>query len=293
MNQSTHPQQVRDENGKERRFPVRLNSQEKMYASKIVLAFKQNVCGFDILRTDDLSYVCDVNGWSMVKNSPKYWDDCSHILTEIILQTLDPSCLQRRKKRSGSASDKSSTTSTKSSILNKPQSLKRSQSTMQAELRCVIGVFRHGDRTPKQKMKMKTSNITVLSLFHRYCNKKYGQGLKSEYHRRTRNDNSATVMNSETRSIYEREVLLRTASELQDVLDMARTLLRDIRVAEDESDNSDSELPVAKLIQLKTVCNMFVLFFSLSLSLSLSYPLTHTHTTPGPRDVRRIQRNQS
>ena len=98
-------------------------------------------------------------------------------------------------------------------------------------------------------------------------------------------------MNSETRSIYEREVLLRTASELQDVLDMARTLLRDIRVAEDESDNSDSELPVAKLIQLKTVCNMFVLFFSLSLS--LSYPLTHTHTTPGPRDVRRIQRNQS
>ena len=205
--------------------------------------------------TDDLSYVCDVNGWSMVKTSPKYWDDCSHILTEIILQTIDPSRLERRKKRSESDSHKSSASSSK--ILNKPASLKRTPSTMQAELRCVVGVFRHGDRTPKQKMKMKTSHVSILSMFHRYCNKKFGRGVKSEYHRRTRNDNSATVMNSKTSGIYEREVLLRTAAELQDVLDMARSLLRDIRVAEDESDNSECELPVAKLTQLKTVLEMY------------------------------------
>ena len=41
------------------------------------------------------------------------------------------------------------------------------------------------------------------------------------------------------------------------MLDMARSLLRDIRVGEDESDNSECELPVAKLTQLKTVLEMY------------------------------------
>lgn len=55
------------------RFPVILTFREKEIARRIVLVFKQFVCGFDILRVQEghsvVSYVCDVNGWSFVKNS--------------------------------------------------------------------------------------------------------------------------------------------------------------------------------------------------------------------------------
>lgn len=65
----------RDENGKEIRFPVILSLTEKEIARRIVLGFKQFVCGFDLLRVQEghsvVSYVCDVNGWSHVKNSRK------------------------------------------------------------------------------------------------------------------------------------------------------------------------------------------------------------------------------
>jgi hypothetical protein len=63
----------RNSDGKEVRFPVILASREKEIARRIVLNFKQFVCGFDILRVQEghsvVSYVCDVNGWSFVKNS--------------------------------------------------------------------------------------------------------------------------------------------------------------------------------------------------------------------------------
>jgi inositol hexakisphosphate/diphosphoinositol-pentakisphosphate kinase len=63
----------RNLDGKEVRFPIILTLSEKETARRIVLGFKQFVCGFDLLRVQEghsvVSYVCDVNGWSFVKNS--------------------------------------------------------------------------------------------------------------------------------------------------------------------------------------------------------------------------------
>lgn len=125
----------RDENGKEVRYPVMLRAEEKIIAKKIVLAFKQSVCGFDLLRAHGKSYVCDVNGFSFVKNSTKYYDDCSSILAHMILREIAP---QRHLpgRISYQAEDR--------------PIVPTSFGTMM-ELRCVIAVMRHGDRTPKQK----------------------------------------------------------------------------------------------------------------------------------------------
>ena len=63
---------LRGADGKELRYPVILSWVEKDVAFKIYHAFRQTVCGFDILRTHDgACLVCDVNGWSFVKGNKK------------------------------------------------------------------------------------------------------------------------------------------------------------------------------------------------------------------------------
>lgn len=49
-------------------------------SSVLCFLMQQTVCGFDLLRANGHSFVCDVNGFSFVKNSMKYYDDCAKIL---------------------------------------------------------------------------------------------------------------------------------------------------------------------------------------------------------------------
>jgi inositol hexakisphosphate/diphosphoinositol-pentakisphosphate kinase len=257
----------RDAAGLEVRYPVILSPTEKEIARKIVLAFKQTVCGFDILRVHGKSYCCDVNGFSFVKNSRKYYDDASQILTEIVLTRLRPQysqaslstrapilrtygykdrdnkknivsselqkSLHRQQKSiteidtlsssnlqeqqyghlakskldgesrsrreitvAASFNDESvtinnnnnnnnnnNTNNVKTSTPGKNDNLietglmrKNSQENFERlssddsqheELRCVIAVTRHADRTPKQKMKVKVTLPEYLDFFHR------------------------------------------------------------------------------------------------------------------------------
>ncbi|RYY35390.1 hypothetical protein EON62_02520, partial [archaeon] len=80
----------RDGEGKEVRFPIMLTSAEKDIARRVCMAFRQNICGFDLLRTPTRSFVCDVNGWSFVKKSHKYYEDTSQLLMLMMLRAMAP-----------------------------------------------------------------------------------------------------------------------------------------------------------------------------------------------------------
>eukprot|EP00743_Colponemidia_sp_Colp-15_P002625 GILK01002844.1.p1 GENE.GILK01002844.1~~GILK01002844.1.p1 ORF type:complete len:1088 (+),score=205.37 GILK01002844.1:63-3326(+) len=204
----------RTADGKEVRYPVTLSQEEKDLARKVCCAFGQSVCGFDLLRAKGRAYVCDVNGWSFVKGSPKYYDDCSMLIRTMILRNLDPTRLEHSPMSGSVMSD---------SILTElgPQYHPKDGGALpDEELRSVVAVIRHGDRTPKQKMKMKTQDERFLRFF-RKANKS-----KSE-------------------------IKLKSAVELQELLDVTREILRhhevDDEVSEGEGDG------IARLMQLRSV----------------------------------------
>ena len=229
---------VRDENGKEVRYPVVLTPEEKEIARRVVIAFDQAVCGFDLLRCKGRSYVCDVNGWSFVKGSAKYYDDASTILRAMILSAVAPLHVSRglaeaaaaaaadekdapmpsRFPSGGSAALPSpSATSAapaapglplRSATTSVASGLSLASSTaggggatpsgVHEELRCVLAVIRHGDRTPKQKMKLKVTDPRLLELI---CKHNGGRPRK--------------------------QVKLKRPAQLEELLDVARAMVQD------------------------------------------------------------------
>ena len=128
------------------------------------LAFGQNVCGFDLLRAKGRSYVCDVNGWSFVKKSKKYYDDAAVCLRAMILKAVVPNhfSTQPAEKAAASAGVDNADLEEPELLLQSAraespsgQSERKTDDKPAEELRAVLGVIRHGDRTPKQKMKLR------------------------------------------------------------------------------------------------------------------------------------------
>ncbi|XP_065648785.1 inositol hexakisphosphate and diphosphoinositol-pentakisphosphate kinase 2 isoform X4 [Hydra vulgaris] len=146
----------RTADGKEIRYPVILSPFEKMIAFKVCRAFKQTVCGFDLLRTDGKSLVCDVNGFSFVKTSQKYYDDCAQLLAKIILKNFAP---RSWPAMLANVPDGESIKQSVAKEVEKDDSL---------ELCCLIAIMRHGDRTPKQKMKMVVTHKLFHDIFIKY-----------------------------------------------------------------------------------------------------------------------------
>lgn len=177
----------------------------------------------DIFRANGKSYVCDVNGFSFVKNSNKYYDDTSKILGNMILRNLAP---------------KLNLPWAIPFQLDDPPVVSTTIGKMM-ELRCVTAIIRHGDRTPKQKMKVEVRHPKFFEIFEKY------DGYKKL------------------------SIKLKKPKQLQEVLDIARYLLNEIQV--NKGHDKELEEKQGKLEQLKTVLEMYGHFSGINRKVQMKY----------------------
>ena len=249
---------MRNERGKEVRYPVILNTVEKEISRNVVQAFGQTMCGFDILRAEGQSYVCDVNGWSSVKDSTKFWDDAANLLRHECMHALAPlhharypfaTALSARSPSFGkgarssrdhlehldslteehneglgppafAADSRRGSTSKQFPFSRSPDDsdvsddyndgLEDSRREALGELLCVVAFTRHGDRTPKQKLKFSTSEPSLLALVHdRIAN----HGAKPTAELKIKHPRDMQVLSDRVEEIVERLTVETKAAE--------------------------------------------------------------------------------
>ncbi|VDM58758.1 unnamed protein product [Angiostrongylus costaricensis] len=200
----------RDADGKEVRYPVILSHKEKMIARRVVLAFGQTVCGFDLLRANGKSYVCDVNGFSFVKTSTKYYEDTAKILGNTILRRLATS-MSVRIPYQMPLGEQEAPPLLDLGLGDDPPFVSTPSGKLM-ELRCVLAVIRHGDRTPKQKMKVIVHDERFFALFKKY------DGFKKN------------------------EIKMKRPNQLMEVLELARQILAEHIVKYEDSGNECQRL---------------------------------------------------
>ncbi|KAI8366808.1 histidine phosphatase superfamily-domain-containing protein [Radiomyces spectabilis] len=130
----------RNTEGKEIRYCTKLTLEEEEIARKVSNAFGQTVCGLDLLRVDGKSYVIDVNGWSFVKGNEFYYDQCARLLSETFFRSV---------QRQPSIGD-----------MMPPEIAPESS----WRLKGFVAVFRHADRTPKNKHKTSVKSQPFIDL---------------------------------------------------------------------------------------------------------------------------------
>uniref|UniRef100_A0A8R1IIL5 Inositol hexakisphosphate and diphosphoinositol-pentakisphosphate kinase n=3 Tax=Caenorhabditis japonica TaxID=281687 RepID=A0A8R1IIL5_CAEJA len=228
----------RDADGKEVRYPVILSSKEKQIAKQIVNAFGQTVCGFDLLRANGKSYVCDVNGFSFVKTSTKYYEDTAKILGNQIVRyyakfknwKLPPDMPQPPILDLGLGDDPPMITTPSGKLM---------------ELRCVIAVIRHGDRTPKQKMKLIVTDQRFFDLFEKY------EGYKKNEIKMKKPNQLMEVLE------LARALVLEKQQERRSIISKLRESTDDEQIHNLEHEMEVCEEEMKKWEQMRTVLEMY------------------------------------
>ncbi|KAL6587509.1 Inositol hexakisphosphate and diphosphoinositol-pentakisphosphate kinase vip2 [Orobanche minor] len=185
---------MRNPDGKEIRYPVLLTPTEKQMAREVCIAFRQASLYYD-------DAACVLRKMFLDAKAPHLSSTIPPVLPWKVNESVQP-CEGLTRQGSG--------------IIG---TFGQSE-----ELRCVIAIIRHGDRTPKQKVKLKVSEEKLLNLML-----KYNGGRPRA------------------------ETKLKSAVQLQDLLDATRILVPRARHGRESDSEAEDIEHAEKLRQVKAV----------------------------------------